>query len=73
MKSTLPNRLFVPVIIIPDQGIVYAPVSDAGNMAIPAFDSETAAVNWLENGGDALIWPIANQRQLPGEIGRAHV
>jgi hypothetical protein len=39
-------------------------------MAIPAFDSETAAVSWLKSGGDALIWPIATQRQLPaGRIG----
>lgn len=66
MQSTLPQRLFVPAIIMPDKGIVYAPVSDAGAMAIPAFESQIAAVNWLESGGDALILPIANQGQLPG-------
>jgi hypothetical protein len=65
-NTALPQRLFVPAIIMPDEGIVHAPISDAGAMAIPAFDSETAAVNWLKSGGEALIWPSANQRQLPG-------
>lgn len=64
--TVLPQRLLVPAIVMPDQGIVYAPISNAGAMAIPAFDSENAAVTWLNGGGDALIWPIANQRQLPG-------
>ncbi|MFZ4455978.1 MAG: hypothetical protein ACOYOT_07130 [Bacteroidales bacterium] len=64
--SKLPQQLFVPAINIPSTGIVHAPVTDAENMAIPAFDSESKAVNWLESGGDALIWPIDNQRLYPG-------
>lgn len=65
-NSKLPQQLYIPAINMPSRGIVHAPVNDAGNMAIPAFDSESKIVNWLENGGHELIWPIDNQRRYPG-------
>lgn len=63
---TLPQRLFVPAIIMPDQGIIYAPISHAEAMAIAAFESQESAVNWLENGGHQMILPVENESKLPG-------
>jgi len=67
----LPQQLFVPAIITPDGGFVYAPIScPDGTQAVPAFDSFDAAANWLGGGGEKQLWPAENRGLVPaGKIG----